>query len=303
MKSTTWSKQILKKVLYSRQLNPLATALLKPFSAAFSEETLFRVPIFGTVTCRLPNAKKLYLASEGDDAIAAILYFKGVAGFESATIQLSLKLFEQANVVFDIGANTGIYALLAAIADERRMVYAFEPVPRIFERLQKNVALNQMHNLHVNASAVTNFDGTTQLYIPKGSVHIPTGSSTLAGFREAAEEVKASAITLDSFVKTQQILKIDLIKIDTENTEPWVLAGARETIVRDKPLIICEVLKGTTEPELHKVMDPLSYRYFWITERGLVEKTVIEGDGTYKNSNYLFVHTSAVDKIARFIVS
>lgn len=302
MRLSSLSKQLLKKVLYSRQLNPLATALLRPFSGLLGEETLLKVPILGTVTCALPNGKRLSLLSKGDDAIATVLYFKGLAGFEAATIQLSLKLFAQARVVFDIGANTGIYALLAAVTDPQRTVYAFEPVPKIFDRLQKNVALNQVQNLHVNASAVTNFDGTAELYVPKGDVHIPTGSSTAQGFREAAETVRVAATTLDSFVKQEQIAKVDLIKIDTETTEPWVLTGAQETIRRDKPLIICEVLKSTTESQLHTVMDPLGYRYFWISGRGLVEKPVIEGDGTYEHSNYLFVHSSAVDKVASLII-
>ena len=302
MKPMVVGKQLLKNILYSRQLNPLAITLMRLFSGRLGEKTLLKVPVFGTVACSLPNAKKLSLISEGDDAIATVLYFKGLAGFEAATIQLSLKLFTQARVVFDIGANTGIYALLAAVTDPQRTVYAFEPVPRIFERLQKNLALNQVQNLHVNASAVTNFDGTIELYIPKGDVHIPTGSSTALGFREAAETVRVAAITLDSFVQKEQIPKVDLIKIDTETTEPWVLAGAQETIKRDKPLIICEVLKSTTESQLHTVMDPLGYRYFWITDRGLVEKPVIEGDGSYEHSNYLFVHSSVLDKIAGLTV-
>jgi hypothetical protein len=81
---------------------------------------------------------------------------------------------------------------------------------------------------------------------------------------------------------------VDLVKIDTEGTEPEVLASGREMLVRDRPWIICEVLHGLTEDRLHAVLDPLGYRAFHITRRGLVPRQRIVGDPRYVERNYLF---------------
>jgi FkbM family methyltransferase len=191
------------------------------------------------------------------------------------------------DTVFDIGANTGIYALIAAIDNSHRMVYAFEPVPRIVDYLKENVKINKLHNLQINSSAITNYDGKITLYVP--SFTIPSSASTLQGFRDVSETISVPALTIDSFVAMNSIPKVDLIKIDTEATEHMVLEGAKNLLKRDEPIIICEVLKGRTEKYLHSILDNLQYKYYWISDEGLIEKEQIEGDGTYKNSNYLFI--------------
>jgi hypothetical protein len=89
--------------------------------------------------------------------------------------------------------------------------------------------------------------------------------------------VLVPALTLDSFAAGHNISKIDLIKIDTEGNEPDILVGTKRILVTDHPFIICEVLKDFTEAALHDVLDPLDYRYFWISDRGLIEKRGLKG--------------------------
>ena len=47
------------------------------------------------------------------------------------------------DVIFDIGANTGIFALVSGAANPKARIFAFEPVSRVFEKLKGNVALNE----------------------------------------------------------------------------------------------------------------------------------------------------------------
>jgi len=180
------------------------------------------------------------------------------------------------------------------------MVYAFEPVPRIVDHLKKNVKINKLHNLQINSSAITNYDGKITLYVP--SFTIPVGASTLQGFRDVSETISVSALTIDSFVAMNSIPKVDLIKIDTEATEHMVLEGAKNLLKRDEPIIICEVLKGRTEKYLHSILDNSQYKYYWISDDGLIEKKKIEGDGTYKNMNYLFITKKKIQDIMKEII-
>jgi hypothetical protein len=78
---------------------------------------------------------------------------------------------------------------------------------------------------------------------------------------------------LDSFLSTQGIAHVDLIKIDVEGAEALVFAGARKLLARpDAPRIVCEVAEinqayfGLTEKGLRKTLYDLGYRSFWVED-------------------------------------
>lgn len=280
-------KKLIKRTIWVEIINALLRSLIKPFSLIMPQSIIERIPVVGLICLQLPNSKKLYLRTDGYDPIAQMLYWRGIDAFEGSTIQLFIKLLKCTDIVFDIGAYTGIYALIAAIDNPHRKVYAFEPVPIVCDYLKKNVEINKLHNLQIDPSAIADYDGDITLYIPRAV--IPTSASTLQWFRNPSKVISVPALTIDSFVAMNNISRVDLIKIDTEATEHRVLEGAKNTMKRDEPIIICEVLKGLTERFLHSALNNLGYKYFWISSEGLIEKEQIEGDETYKNRNYLFI--------------
>jgi FkbM family methyltransferase len=294
--------KVFSKIIRIEILNILLRKLLKInyISQVIPKEIREAVPVSGKIDLQLPNSKKLYLKVDGRDTIANRLYWKGIDGFEKDTLLLFINLLKFTDTFLDIGTNTGIYALIAATDNPARKVYAFEPVPRIFRYLKRNVELNKVNNLQINSSAITNYDGEITLYIPSGRV--PTSSSTAKGFTEANEVISVPALTIDSFVTMNHISKVDLMKIDTETTEHKVLEGARNVLERDEPIIICEVLKGKTEKYLHSLLDNTDYKYFLISKEGLVEKEQIEGDATYKNMNYLFITERKMQEINKRLI-
>lgn len=265
----------------------LIRRLAKPFSSIIPSFILSRIVVKGVISLRLHDSQTIRLYSDGNDQITSSLYWGGIEAFEGKSIKLFSDLLEYSEVVFDIGANVGIYSLIAASKDKHIVVYAFEPVPRIVDRLCRNMIINKLQNIIIIPCALANYDGKINLYIPDRV--IPTEASTLKGFREAAEVITVQSRTIDSFVKERQIERVDLLKIDTEGTEHEVLQGSKEILLRDEPIIICEVLKGRTEFYLHQILDELGYVYFWISDKGLVKKKNIEGDPTYRNMNYLFI--------------
>lgn len=200
---------------------------------------------------------------------------------------LYIKLLKFVDTVLYIGANTEIYTLIAATDNPDRKVYAFEPVPRVFSHFKRNIELNKVDNLQINYIAISDYDCEITLYVP--SVNIPKTSSTAKGFRENSEAISVQALSIDSFVNINNILKVALMKIDTETTEHLVLQGAKNVLQRDEPIIISGVLKGEKEELLHSILDNTEYKYFLISGEGLVEKEKIEGDETYINKNYLFI--------------
>ncbi len=280
-------KNLLKRILCIRVLNVWVIRAARFLMPIVPLSTLHKIPFVGRVCVQLPNSKQVYLESDGRDMIATMLYWGGIDGFEKGTIRLFLHLLKHSETVFDVGANTGIYALMAGVDDRRRQVFGFEAVPKIAEYCETNVIINQLHGVHVVRGAVTDYDGETKLYVPAGA--IPLSASTLRGFRPAASVLSVAAVTLDSFVADNNISKVDLLKIDTEGTEHRVLQGAVDTIKRDQPAIICEVLRGRTEEFLREALADLDYKYFWISGERLVEKKEIIGDDAHRDLDYLFV--------------
>lgn len=290
------NKAIKRKILglfSNERLNPLVRVAVRPFVSLLPKSWVHAIPAMGVVGIHFRQGKRLLLKSDGRDTIATSLYWEGVEGYESETTRVFLRLLSQASTVFDVGANTGVYALLAAIDDSRREVYAFEAVPAICERLQVNALINRLGNLHVAQCAVSDSDGEITIHVTPGAV--PFDSSTLAGFRDKTVPVKVEAVTLDTFVVKHGIPRVDLMKVDTEATEHLVLAGAGRVLSRDEPIIICEVLRGRTEEHLHALLDRTTYKFFLITEQGVVRKERLDGDPTYKNLNYLFIPQSKVE--------
>jgi hypothetical protein len=94
-------------------------------------------------------------------------------------------------------------------------------------------------------------------------------------------------ITLDRYVADRQIPKVDLVKIDTESTECQVLRGMRTTLKRDRPDILCEVLRGSASVgDLEEMLGPLGYHYYLLTPEGPLQRDHISGQPDWLN--YLF---------------
>jgi FkbM family methyltransferase len=293
------AKQLVKTILCSKNINLIVRTLLKPISFCIPNDLLTNIPVVGKISVELLEGEQMILDGKIGDGIARLAFWSGFRGFEPETARIFYRLAKKSKVVFDIGANIGYYTLLAAISNKEAQVFAFEPVPRIYEYLNHNIELNRLSNVITSSMAVTNFDGNITLYIPAGDV--PLSASTLKCFREAEEGLKVPAITLDTFVNENNISKVDLLKIDTEATEHLVLGGGRNTIIKDEPMIICEVLRGKTENLLQEFLSTLGYKYYWITDRGLIQKDTIEGDSTYTYLNYLFCKEEKFKGISKYL--
>jgi FkbM family methyltransferase len=152
------------------------------------------------------------------------LYFFG--GYEADYCGYWIKLARRSSTIFDIGANLGLYSLLAAAVNPLAHIHAFEPAPELVETFAGNLRLNNIRNVIVNANAVGNYCGNGALQRIMGGDDIYDGMSFMAG---AAPENSASVtavVTLDDYCRQNQIARIDLLKLDIEGWEYEALLGA-----------------------------------------------------------------------------
>ena len=264
----------------------------RPFLPLLPDALTNRLPFLGRVCVQGPNNLQLRLHTygpHGKDRIALKLARRGFDGYEGETVRLFLALVGDTRTVVDIGANTGLFALVAAKANARCQVWAFEPVPFIFDMLRKNIRLNQLDNLQAIPAAVSDFVGESTFYITRTSVGIPTDSSSCQGFRDQVEEYRLPTTTLDAFSNSRQMSRVDLLKIDAEATEAKVIRGALQTIQKDRPFIICEVLENIDHGYLEQSLRSLNYGFYHITPERLHRHAHLQGSLNVEQRNYLFV--------------
>jgi FkbM family methyltransferase len=181
-------------------------------------------------------------------------------------------------VIVDIGANTGIYALVAKTVNPNASVYAFEPHSFYYPKLEKNAHLNNF-DIHAYQRAISNYDGIIEL----------------GDYSGAESVITTEAVKLDTFIEKNSIKKIDLMKIDVETHEPQVLEGFMHYLPRFKPAMIIEILDDVVAKKVSDAVSGLGYLYFNIDEKGSVRQTSEIGKSDYYN--YLLCHPSMAAEI------
>jgi len=151
-------------------------------------------------------------------------------------------------VVVDAGANEGLYSLFAA----RRvgitgLVLAVEPSPRELVCLRHNIARNCMSNIRVVPVALSDRTGRTMLKLAENE---HAGQNTLGEFVydiQSAGTHEVEQKPLDTLLAQENVQRVDLIKADIEGAELALLMGARETLRRYKPTLLCELYGAALE--------------------------------------------------------
>lgn len=137
----------------------------------------------------------------------------------------------------DVGAHQGYYTLLASrVVGSSGQVFAFEPEPFNYSRLNENVTLNNANNVTTMPLAVAGHRGRGVLYTAgvQGS-----GSHSLAPnvdpvLAATVGQVEVGITTLDAFFQERGWPRIDVVKMDVEGAEMAVLSGMR-TLMRRNP--------------------------------------------------------------------
>ena len=149
-------------------------------------------------------------------------------------------------VMIDIGANIGTYSI-ACVAAGAEEIYAIEP-GNTFTRLKENVKLNNLDNIISTFNfGIANFEGNMKWYEELsniGNAHLVKDikdidlSKTKTLLNKKFLEVKVKK--LNSFIKENNINKIDLIKIDVEGMEFQIIESIEEIIKIQQPIFLIE---------------------------------------------------------------
>lgn len=170
-----------------------------------------------------PGIKVVLLAT---DFMHAEIAFTGA--YERELTRRLVALAERGGVLVDVGANIGYFSLIWAARNPSNRVFAFEAAPRPAELLKRNVARNGLadrvivHSMALDAeTSVMHFDPGPEALTGWGGLSLSADANTI--------EVQVQ--TLD---ETLPGAAIDLLKIDVEGADTWVLFGAERLLAEKR---------------------------------------------------------------------
>jgi FkbM family methyltransferase len=192
-------------------------------------------------------------------------------GWEKISMKLWVDLSKESHVIFDIGANTGVYSLVAKTLSPDAQVFGFEPVERVFQKFKYNIELNKF-KVFCYDYAISNQDGEALIYeVPSEHVYSVTVNKNTTQ-NENAISTKIKTKKLSTFIKEQKIARVDLMKIDVETHELEVLEGMEEYLHLFMPTLLIEILNDEVGSKVQNLLKGTDYLFFNIDEIGVPKK-------------------------------
>jgi len=214
-------------------------------------------------------------------------------------------LLKPGMVFIDIGANLGLYSLFASkFVGETGTVLAIEPSEREYTRLKKNIELNYCSNVQPMMLAISNGSQEKELLIAEQE---HSGLNTLGTFAyggvqsEGRQRVKTER--LDDIVQKLGLSRVDVIKIDVEGHESFVLLGAKETLSKYRPILLVEVAdralaaQGCNSSQILDFLQRLGYRIYLFSKQTGLPVGLDWNVDHFDSENVIAVHRTSQVKI------
>lgn len=219
-------------------------------------------------------------------------------GFDREEFSFLKQNLRKGDVFIDVGANIGFYTVFAArLVGKEGNVISFEPSKRDFELLQKNLAHNKFSNVVSFKIALSNYNGKGKFLISGGNAtDVSTLSDSFYNDKVKVETIEDVEVkTLDCIVDNYDIKKINIIKVDAEGHDLFVLEGARNSIRKFKPIILVEVSSQNLKNAGHSIEDlisifgSLNYQIYYFVDNNRLVKSPPEYTINPKNSYFNIV--------------
>ena len=298
-------KQLFYKLIYNDSINLVLRSINKLLYPLLPSK--IKLPPSGVMKVENKNGEKLKIFTNQTNYLTQLLYWEGYENFEYTDIFISL--IKEIDTFYDIGANIGYYSLLAEMENKNIKVVGFEPATGPLYYFKENVRINNFANIKIESIALSHKEGEIVFheiknkkysYLEHNLAGESNAGSNTVGRNFVQNIVKTN--TLDSYVKGNSETSIDLIKMDTEGTEHFILEHASNVLRDMKPIVICETLFNTIEPELEKIMLQFGYEFYNHTESGLTQTKSIIRTKDNGVRNCFFVHPEKKHLILNYII-
>ncbi len=178
----------------------------------------------------LSMIKNIRLDLNYHDVAHRSIIFNGF--YELGFSKTIIKMAKKGGLLIDVGANYGYFTCLWASVNPKNKVVAFEASPLNIEPLKINISKNNLHKqVIIEPKAVGKEEGTLMFSLCNTEGQTGWGGLSL---EQQIDDVAVEAITLDTYATINEINEIDVLKIDTEGADTWVLYGAKNLLLQKR---------------------------------------------------------------------
>lgn len=213
-----------------------------------------RLPAAAPRQVEIAGGVRLWVPSEWEAAI--------FAAYEEPVRAMLSDLLRPGDVVYDVGANIGFYAvLLSRLVGPSGRVFAVEANPLCVYFLRANLEANGVANCTVLPAALLNDDSQVPFTINYGNCHL--GLSARSGFYggKIGHEVNVQGHPLDRLIDTLALPAPDFIKMDIEGGEGPAMEGMRAAVAAQRPTMLVEIHGRAAAKATLAPLAGLGYRY------------------------------------------
>lgn len=239
------------------------------------------------------SGKTLRLIWRPDSMMETQFFRYGLYGaWERHSLRIWAQLAANAQEVLDVGANTGIFSLLARANNARATIVAVEPIPVNADVLQANAQANAA-GIIIERMAMSDTDGEATMYMLKDQLNYMTSvnDDRYALHPEIAgnSEVVPIQVPIGTWAGLQLkhgLAGPDLIKIDVEGHEVPVLRSLLLHIQRSRPTLLLEIIGADNATTINTMLGGLDYVFIAIDEPSCKAKVV---DAVWDNDHQNFL--------------
>jgi FkbM family methyltransferase len=178
------------------------------------------------------DGSKIRVSLEDQDGL--ILYYLG--DWDRRVTWICRKLLRPGDTVLDVGSNYGLVAIVAGrLVGPTGLVHAFEPQPRLAEMIRSSAEANGLGQVHVHQVALSESDGTFDLFIPANH---SGGSSLLKPEGSDDEKLAVEVRRASAYLEEIGVKAVRLLKIDVEGHEAQVFRGASDFFESHPPDVV-----------------------------------------------------------------
>jgi FkbM family methyltransferase len=248
---------------------------------------------------RLASGEYICVDTNSLDAIDYLLGWD----MEVNVLPVFRSFLEPDSVVLDIGANFGLYtATSASLMRDHGRLYSFEANPHTFDLLKRTLYANRLAH-RPNITAVNALVGEST---GRGTLHyLPEflGGATMTDIGQGGgskRSIELDMISIDEFLPAG--LAVDLVKIDVEGHEPFVMRGMQKTIRRSPNIrIFIEFVEAflsqtVSADQFVAEIEALGLRICRLMSRSGLE--LIERGQTPRGANYCLLTRTPEEDIA-----
>lgn len=196
-------------------------------------------------------------------------------------------------ILWDIGANIGLYSIYAAIKHSNIEIISFEPSTSNLRVLSRNIALNKLSDkISIFQPALSNKENTFMMFqesqfIEGWSMHQFSNDIKLDKGINNQQNYKIYGTNIDSLIRNNILKAPNYIKIDVDGIEHLILQGSVNTLMNKNIKSILVEIDESHNVQLQSILDLMKKNNFSIKEKASV--LINQKSNKFKHQfNYIF---------------